>query len=134
MTSPTVSTTEKGTTMIPNHLIREILVAEGFKLHDVNGEQDLKPYVYNGFRKCLAEALKVTPLVFERRSRLTLISKCHCYVIQELRRETHGADGDFLFTAHDCDVTERYATEALAIEAANKLHANAVVSQLVYGG
>lgn len=48
--------------MIPNYLIREILVAEGFKLHDVNGEQDLKPYVYNGFRKCLAEALKVNPL------------------------------------------------------------------------
>lgn len=120
--------------MIPNHLIREILVAEGFKLHDVNGEQDLKPYVYDGFRKCLAEALKVAPLEFNRRSRLTIISKCHRYVIQDIRHEAYEEGGVFLFTADDCDVMERYATEALAIEAANKHHADAVISQLVYGG
>lgn len=114
--------------MIPNHLIREILVAEGFKLHDINGDQDLKPYVYNGFRKCLTEARKVKPLEF------IYHEDVHHWMAS-------GMFGQYMVSRHTTAVYlngvcigKNYDCETSAIEAANKHHADAVLSQLVYGG
>lgn len=121
--------------MIPNHLVREILVAEGFKLHDVNGEQDLKPYVYNGFRKCLAEALKVKPLqpVPESGgfSMFTAFGKYHvtetcsgswCMVFQERTNPWES------IKKHELD------SKSAAIECCQQDHDSRVRVQLVYGG
>lgn len=114
--------------MIPNELIREILVSGGFKLHDVDGQQDLKPYVYESVRKAIVAALDVKQIKWhdyenESTSRKAIIS------IDE-----DGKWGAVIETKPNTFGIALFDTREQAKAAAQEYHASQVYSNLVHGG
>lgn len=123
--------------MITNDKIREILTAgeNAFKMHDIDGKQDLKLYVYERVRALIAEAQQVKPLEFNPDEKLDYgydLIAYTSYGHYGLQRQ-FGATTYALFINGKRE-HEPFSSVEFAVEIAQDIHKAKILRELVHNG